>query len=124
MVVGGTLVYKAVSQSQSTPEKTLSTYLDAIKSGDAQTAYNQLSSRMQSQVNEQQLASLLSTSGGELSGITYSISNVQVTGSTATATVSLSVLGISETASVQFVMENGTWKIDGGTILNFQPSGG
>ena len=122
VVVGGTLVY--VSQSQSSPEKTFQTYIDAMKNGDAQTAYNQLSSHLQSQVSEQQLASVVSNSGGYLNGANYTTSNVQVTGSTATAMVSVSVAGLTETASVQFVMENGAWKIDGGTIINFQPSGG
>ncbi len=101
----------------STPEKTISAYIDAIKRRDAPTAYDQLSSRLKSQTNEQQF-----TSAVDLVGIfigDYSINNVQVNGSTATAIVTFTaVFFVKVTYTVALVKENDVWKLDGGTLVN------
>src|SRR5258706_11545369 len=69
----GTVVY--VNNAISTPEKTITTFLEAVKGRDGQTAYDQLSSRLQSQVDRQQYISNINLVGGFIGS--YTISNVQ-----------------------------------------------
>lgn len=101
----------------STPEKTISAFMDALKNRDGQGAYNQLSTHLQSLNNEQQYINTIRTWGGVVSS--YSISNVQVNGNNATADVSVTALFfLTANYTVTLVNENGTWKIDGGNLLN------
>jgi hypothetical protein len=111
----GTVVY--VKNAISTPEKTISTFLEAVKRRDGQTAYEQLSSRLQSQINEQQYISSINLVGGFIGS--YNISNIQENNTTATASVSFTAIIITANYSVELVKENGVWKIDGGTLINF-----
>jgi hypothetical protein len=98
----------------STPTKTLTIFCNALKSGDYQTLYNQLSSRSQSQVSEQvfaKAAQLALTSNGGLKGCT--VNNVHETGSTASGMVALSFgNNNTETDTVPMVYEKGVWKLD------------
>jgi hypothetical protein len=111
----GTVVF--VNNAISTPEKTISNFLEAVKRRDGQTAYEQLSSRLQSQINEQQYISNTNLVGGFIGS--YNISNIQENDSTATASVSFTALIITANYSVELVKENGVWKIDGGTLINY-----
>ena len=110
----GAVVY--VNNATSTPEKTISNYLDAIKRRDGKAAYEQLSFRLQSQSNEQQFISGVNLVGGFIGS--YTISNVQVNGSTATATVSVTAVIVTINYSVMLVKENDVWKLNGGTLIN------
>jgi hypothetical protein len=116
-VAVGAGAYVYVNNAISTPEKTISNFLDAIKRRDGQTAFEQLSSRLQSQENEQQYISNINLVGGFIGS--YNISNVQQNDTTATATVSITAFIITANYSVALVKENGVWKIDGGTLLNY-----
>jgi hypothetical protein len=111
----GTVVY--VKNAISTPEKTISNFLEAVKRRDGQTAYEQLSSRLQSQINEQQYISNINLVGGFIGS--YNISNVQESDSNATASVSFTALIVTANYTVELVKENGVWKIDGGTLINY-----
>lgn len=98
----------------STPTKTLTIFCNALKSGDFQTLYNQLSSRSQSQVSEQLFAKAaqitLATDGGLKS---CTVSNVREQGSTASGMVALAFgNNKSETDTVPVVYEKGVWKLD------------
>lgn len=97
----------------STPEKTFSTYCNALKNSDYQTAYNQLSSQEQSRFSEKAFATLTAIGLSRVNGIqSCSLNNVQTNGSTATATDTV-VFGnnTSSNSPIVFVNENGTWKI-------------
>lgn len=98
----------------STPTKTLTIFCNALKSGDYQTLYNQLSSRSQSQVSEQvfaKAAQIALAADGGLKGCT--VSNVGEKGSTASGMVALTFgNNKSETDTVPMVYENGVWKLD------------
>ena len=111
----GTVVY--VNNAISTPEKTITTFLEAVKRRDGQTAFEQLSSRLQNQLNEQQYISNINLVGGFIGS--YTISDVQESGSTAAASVSFTALILTANYSVELVNENGVWKIDGGTLINY-----
>jgi limonene-1,2-epoxide hydrolase len=98
----------------STPTKTLTIFCNALKSGDYQTLYNQLSSRSQSQVSEQvfaKAAQIALAADGGLKGCT--VSNVREEGSTASSMVALTFgNNKSETDTVPLVYEKGVWKLD------------
>ncbi|MDQ2715609.1 MAG: FHA domain-containing protein [Chloroflexota bacterium] len=103
----------------STPDKTVQAYCNAIKNKDAVTAYDQLSKRSQSQFSEQQFAQLIQLIPAASNVSSCSTSNVQITGSTATADVmSTSSNGKTQTGHEKFVLENGVWKLDGGQSVN------
>jgi pSer/pThr/pTyr-binding forkhead associated (FHA) protein len=112
-----------IYSNRSTPTKTLQAYCDAIKTNNAQEAYNQLSSRVQSQTTQQQFTTNFNTAERLLNsslvgGISdCTASNVQENGSSATGTVVITVKNgskpISSTESL--VNENGTWKINSAT---------
>lgn len=114
--VGASIVY--VNNAISTPQKTISNYLEALKRRDGKAAYEQLSSRFQRQVNEQQYISAANFAGGFIGS--YTISNVQENDSTATAMVSVTALILTANYTVQLMKENGVWKIDGGTLINIR----
>ena len=122
LVAGGTVAVAAggaavVYLTTSTPEKTISAFLDALKNRDGQSAYNQLSTHLQSTTDEQNYISTIRAWGGVITS--YSISNVQENGNNATADVSVTAaFFVTFTYTVTLVKENGTWKIDGGNLLS------
>ncbi len=116
-VVGGIillciLVSVVVYAARSTPEKTLTAYCDALKSGDYQTAYNQYSLGIQRQVNEAQFASAFSAV--KITGCT--VSNTSDDGTVGLGTMSYttntSVSGIDD---FRLIQESGVWKINNET---------
>ena len=103
------------------PDKPVSAYCNAIKNGDAPTAYNQLSSRLQAQMSEQQFASQVQQISSIKPISDCSTSNVQQNGSTATVTLKVTLFGISLfplTFNVKVIEENGVWKLDDATLLS------
>ncbi len=111
VVAGGVGGY--VYLNRSTPEKTLTTYCNALQSGDYQTAYNQLSSSLTSRLTESQFAQLSQTAFAAVGGLkSCTVSNVQEHGSTATGTIT-ATLGNGKTQSgpVSLVNQNGAWKL-------------
>jgi hypothetical protein len=112
---GAAVVYLT---SSSSPDKTVLAYCNAIKDGDARTAYNQLSSGIQGQVNEQQFANNVQQVSS-LKGVTNcSTSNVQVTGSTATVTLRVTIFGfLPANYTVTVIKENGVWKLNDAKFL-------
>ena len=91
-------------KSLSTPSLTLLSYCAAFDAGDFQTAYNQLSSTIQSQVSESQFAS----SSPQLTNCT--ISNLDNAAGSATITGTNSK-GTMLSFDLALVQESGTWKI-------------
>src|SRR5437763_3375079 len=114
LVAGGTVAVAAggaavVYLTTSTPEKTISAFLDALKNRDGQGAYNQLSTHLQSTTDEQKYISTIRAWGGVITS--YSISNVQENGYNATRDVSVTAaFFVTFTYTVTLVKENGTWK--------------
>lgn len=105
---------------QTSPSSTLQTFCDGYKNLDAQKVYGTLSSQAQATSSEASIAAGFSTVknvGVKVSECT--VSNVQVNGSKATATITLTFVGSAsgQTQSqtqrepVSLVLENGTWKI-------------
>ena len=109
---GGTLVYNDqvasdkinFQKSLSTPFSTLFLYCAGLVAGDFQTAYNQLSSTVQSQVSESQFAS----STPQLTDCAISNVDNAAGSATITGTNSKSTMLSFDLALVQ---ESGTWKI-------------
>ncbi len=99
----GAIVYAG----RSTPAKTLDTFCNAVKSGDAQTAYNQLSQSNQSGISEQVFASAFS----RFSSCTYG--SISESDPNAAAPVTFfGTAGGSLNAQVDLMQDNeGTWKI-------------
>ncbi len=99
--------------NRSTPEKTLTTYCNALQSGDYQTAYNQLSSSSTSGLTESQFAQLSQTVFAAVGGLkSCTVSNVQENGSTATGTATVTLgNGKTQSSPVSLVNQNGTWKL-------------
>ena len=115
LVVGGGSLYFFVIRS--TPEKTLQAYCTALQNSDAQGAFNQLSASAQSKTSVAELNKGFQAIKNPLIGGIKSctFSNVQQSGSTATADVTLTVgnsaIPIKPTP-VTLVNENGTWKLN------------
>src|SRR5712692_10046912 len=99
--------------NRSTPEKTLTTYCNALQSGDYQTAYNQLSSSSTSGLTESQFAQLSQTVFAAVGGLkSCTVSNVQENGSTATGTITATFgNGKTQSSPISLVNQNGTWKL-------------
>jgi len=120
-IVGGVVVLGiiacvaifAVVANSSTPTKTLQAYCDAIKSRDYQTAYNQLSSNVQSQITETQFASVEDGGIRPLGGVSScSISKVSQGDTTASGTITYTFgNGQSGPLPYALVKESNTWKI-------------
>ena len=115
LVVGGGSVYFFVLRS--TPEKTLQAYCDALKNGDAQGAYNLLSTNAQSKTNVTDFTKAFQLIKSPLVGgiKSCSFTNVQESGSNATADVTVAVGNPNvpiKPSKAFLVNENGTWKID------------
>jgi hypothetical protein len=116
LVVGGGIgAYYYINQS--TPEKTLSAVCTAVTNNDPQGFFNLLSSHTQSQTTEaniaQQFQQFQSSQVGGIKSCTFS--NVQQSGSNATAVVTLTPGNISvKPAQFKYTLvnENGTWKVD------------
>jgi uncharacterized membrane protein len=116
LVVGGGIGGYLYLNS-STPEKTLSTVCATLTNNDPQGFFNQLSKHAQSQTNEatvaQQFQQFQSSQVGGVKTCTFS--NVQQSGSNATARVILTFGNASVQPSAfnfTLVNENGTWKVD------------
>ncbi len=115
LVVGGVAGY--IYLNRSTPEKTLQAYCTALQNNDAQGAFNQLSASAQSKTNVAQFTQgFQALNSPQVGGIkSCTVSNVQQSGSTATADVQI-VVGNSTVPPIlsktTLVNENGTWKLD------------
>ena len=100
-------------QPRSTPTFTLNLYCYALKLGDYQTAYGQLSSTAQSQFSSaDQFAAVLSAL--KLTGCTPS--NIDDTAGTSKITYTYSS-GATVTQGLTLAKENGAWKINGQTRI-------
>ncbi len=108
LIVGGIFAYNSYQQAQPTPQKTLDAFCDGWKTGNQQEMAEQLDPSAQKQL--QVFAALLKAPPQQCAG-----SNVQVNGSTATATIASThnVAGriVSETTKVNLDLEQGAWKI-------------
>ena len=116
LVVGGA-VGGFLYINRSTPEKTLQAYCDALKNGDAQGAYNLLSTNARSKTNQTDFTKAFQLIKSPLIGGIKSctFTNVQQTGSNATADVTVAVgnPAVPVKPNKAFLVdENGTWKID------------
>jgi hypothetical protein len=116
LVVGGA-VGGFLYVNRSTPEKTLQAYCSALQNGDAQGAYNLLSTRAQSRTSVAQIASAIQIiKSPQVGGIkSCTVTNVQENGSSATADVTVTLGNPSAPSSpgkAFLVNENGSWKID------------
>lgn len=106
--------------NRSTPTKTLQAYCDAIKTNNAQEAYNQLSSRVQNQTTLQRFTTNFNTAERLLNsplvgGISdCTVSNVQENGSSATGTIVITIKNGNKPVSSNegLINDNGTWKIN------------
>lgn len=104
--------WKISSQSHhSTPTVELNLYCLALANSDYQSAYNQLSSTLKSQVTESQYASAV-TQNGARSATDCSVSNVDDSAGTGTVTVTAST-GTVASQDYTLKQENGSWKIAG-----------
>jgi hypothetical protein len=116
----GAAIYASQNQNNSTstltstPEKTLTDFCSAVKSGDYQTAYNQLSTHSRSQGTEAQFASTLQQTISKQG----SLKNCTVRGVKSTQTIATGTLtyifanGKSISYLDSLVTENTVWKID------------
>jgi flagellar basal body-associated protein FliL len=115
IAAGGAYLYV----NRSTPTKTLQAYCDALKTDNPQEAYNQLSTRIQSQTTLQRFTTSFNTAERLLDlpllgGInTCTVNNVQENGTSATGTIVITLNNTSRSIpeNASLVSENGTWKI-------------
>ncbi len=111
--IGGYMYFTA-----STPQKTLSAICSSLVNNDPQGFFNQLSTHAQSQNPESKIAQdFQALQASSIGGVkTCNFSNVQQSGSTATADVSITVgvASANPTSPTRFTLvdENGTWKVD------------
>ncbi|GAC1300976.1 MAG: hypothetical protein NVSMB27_41330 [Ktedonobacteraceae bacterium] len=115
--VGGVLViviilFAVIAANASTPTRTLNAFCNAFKSGDYQTAYNQLSIGLQKEYgSEAEFALAFSTNGtlGKITGCTVS----NVNDSAGSGTITYTVAG-GQTLVDDYILidENGVWKIN------------
>jgi hypothetical protein len=106
VIGGGALLY----MNHLAPQRTVSTFIDALNNNDFQTAYDQLSSNFQNQIGGvQQFENMYPNLGSA----TYTLNITQEDSSTAivvwTQTDS-ACLGAQDT--LHLVYENSAWKID------------
>lgn len=116
LIVGGA-IGGFVYANRSTPEKTLQAYCTALQNGDAQGAFNLLSTNAQSKTSVATITKALQIIKSPLVGGIKSctFTNVQETGSNATADVTVTVgnPAVPTRPSKAFLVnENGSWKID------------
>ncbi len=102
------------NNSPSTPDKTLSSYCDALNNNDYQAAYNQLSSTVKAKETEVQFASKLQQSFDHEGGLSVcTVGSTQEQGTTATGTLTYAFTqGPSVMHTEQLIKENDTWKIN------------
>ena|SRR5579884_1714887 len=113
MLAGGG-AYFYFTRPASTPQKTLDTYCDALRVKDFQTAYKQLSKRVQAETSE----SAFSQSNGFVLYCTFD-TITQTSATTATATIRYALSkGGSAQANTSLVYEDGAWKIDDNIVTN------
>ncbi len=116
LVVGGGIGgYYYINQS--TPEKTLAAVCTTVTNNDPRGFFNQLSAHAQSQTTEATIAQQFQQfQSSQVGGVkTCTFSNVQQSGSNATARVILTFGNASVQPSAfnfTLVNENGTWKVD------------
>jgi flagellar basal body-associated protein FliL len=103
-VVGRRSSSRSIQASPSTPTLTLTNYCNALKKGDYQTAYNQLSSFQQHQQAEAQLAATLSNVTD------CSVNSVNDTAGSGTITYTISN-GQQVVADEKLIKENNVWKM-------------
>lgn len=99
--------------NRSTPTKTLQTFCNAAKSGDFQTAYNQLDPAVLSNQTEQAFASSAVQGLNTVGGLTScTVGSVTESGSSATGVITFTYgNGKSFTGIDTLTNENGVWKI-------------
>lgn len=118
LVAGGVGGY--VYLNRSTPTKTLQDLCSAFKNNDPQGAFNQLSTRAQSQTTETRVAQGIQQFNNPLLGgiKDCTVSNVQENGSTASGTITFTFNKVNTPVNLdnKLVNENGTWKVDTGTV--------
>ncbi len=118
LVAGGVGGY--VYLNRSTPTKTLQDFCSAFKNNDPQGAFNQLSTRAQSQTTEQRVAQGIQQFNNPLLGgiKDCTVSSVQENGSTASGTITFTFNKVNTPLNLdnKLVNENGTWKVDTGIV--------
>lgn len=107
LVIAAVVVVTFLLVNRSTPTKTLQAYCNAINSHDVHTAYEQRTSTVNTQTEAQFGQSIQNISN-------CNVGNVN--DSTGAGTITFILDGHTLTADESLVQENGTWKINGGTI--------
>lgn len=116
-IIGGVLLigivlFAVIAANVSTPTKTLNAFCSALKSGDYQTAYNQLTSSLQSQLGTEAVFAAAFSSNGQLGKITdCTVSNVNDSAGTGTITYTFAG-GRTLVDDYVLIQENNTWKIN------------
>lgn len=101
--------------NRSTPNDTLTAYCSALKAGDYQTAYNQLSSGAKSGISEARFAQFWRQQVGAIKA--WTVNSVQEQGSSATAAVSFTLSnGRTAPATIILIDESDGWKVASVTI--------
>ena len=121
-VIGGVLLLFCIACSvfvyaaRSTPGKTLTTFCNALKSQDYQTAYDQLSTGLKNQFTESQFAAAFSNNGGSGNVTNCSVSNTSDNGTTGNGTITYTFAnGSTVIDDYRLVDESGEWKINNQT---------
>lgn len=101
------------AQGQSTPQNTLTAFCSAVKGGNYQTAYNQLSKKAQSQGTEAQFAAQLKQIFAQQGGLKdCKVGKVQTKGDATTGTITYVFKnGKTQSYSDTLVNESNSWKI-------------
>jgi hypothetical protein len=108
----GIILFAVIAANVSTPTKTLNAFCNALKSGDYQTAYNQLSSGLQNRYGSEAQFALEFSTNGSLGKVTdCTVSNVN--DSAGSGTISYTFAS-RQTLVDDYVLikENNTWKIN------------
>lgn len=101
------------------PQNTLDTYCDGLKNKNAQELYNTLDAAHQKQTSVDEIQQTLDdlTASGGVKSCTYN--NVQINGSTATATMTITLGSSGDkpySAPFKLTKENGDWKLSAATM--------
>lgn len=114
LIAGGGAYY--YFQVRSTPQKTLQTYCDAVKSNDALALYNTYSTQAREQTTVQRLQQglrLINFATGGMKSCSIDPSSIHENGSVATGTISfVSNRNQSFPDTLDLVDENGQWKVE------------
>lgn len=111
--VGGFWLYRTVSGAVAPVSDATSTYLDAVRRGDNETAYAQLCSSMRNRMTEQDFTRLAATqpklADYDINGVAVNTTNGRTTGTT---TVRLSYAdGTKRTQVYTLVKEDGVFRV-------------